>query len=136
MNVKVFNVTSRTNETRYIKWHETSKCKCRVDASVFINKQRQNIDKCICECRELIDKRICDKGFNCNLSNCEFECDNTCDIGEYLDYKHCKCRKMLVHELIKECSENIDDKELHQNKMIYDSTLNDSAKNVVAAQYT
>ena len=43
---------------------------------------------------------------------------------------------MLVHELIKECSENIDDKELHQNKMIYDSTLNDSEKNVVAAQYT
>ena len=97
MNVKVFNVTSRTNETRYIKLHETSKCKCRVDASVCNNKQRHNIDKCICECKELIDKRICDKGFNCNLSNCECECDNSCDVGEYLDYKHCKCRKMLVH---------------------------------------
>ena len=24
---------SRTNETRHIKWHETCKCKCRLDAS-------------------------------------------------------------------------------------------------------
>ena len=26
LNVKVFNLTSRTNETRHIKWHETCKC--------------------------------------------------------------------------------------------------------------
>ena len=32
LNVKVFNLTSRTNETRHIKWHETCKCKCRLDA--------------------------------------------------------------------------------------------------------
>ena len=29
MNVKVFNLISRTNETEYIKWHETCKCKYR-----------------------------------------------------------------------------------------------------------
>ena len=34
LNVKVFNLMSRTNETRHIKWHEKSKCKCRLDASV------------------------------------------------------------------------------------------------------
>ena len=28
INVKVFNLMSRTNETRYIKWHETCKSKC------------------------------------------------------------------------------------------------------------
>ena len=28
LNIKVFNLMSRTNETRPIKWHETSKCKC------------------------------------------------------------------------------------------------------------
>ena len=27
------------------------------------NKQRWNNDKCRCECKELIDKGICDKGF-------------------------------------------------------------------------
>ena len=36
-NVKVL---SRTNETRYIKWHKTCKCKCRLDASICNNKQR------------------------------------------------------------------------------------------------
>ena len=29
MNIKVFNLISGTNETRYIKWHGT--CKCNVD---------------------------------------------------------------------------------------------------------
>ena len=125
MNVKVFNLISRANEIRYIKWHETCKCKCRLDASVCNNKQRWNEDKCRCECKELIDKGICDKGFNWNPSNCECECDKSCDAGEYLDYKNCKCRKSLVDKLVDECSENIDEKELHQNKMIYNSTLND-----------
>ena len=45
LNVKVFNLMSRTNETRHIKWHETCKRKCRVDASVCNNKQRWNNDK-------------------------------------------------------------------------------------------
>ena len=39
LNVKVFNLMSRTNETRYIKWHETCKCKCRLHACVRNNKQ-------------------------------------------------------------------------------------------------
>ena len=29
LNVKVFNLMSRTSETRHIKWRETCKCKCR-----------------------------------------------------------------------------------------------------------
>ena len=28
----------RTNDTRHIKWHETCKFKCRLDASVCNNK--------------------------------------------------------------------------------------------------
>ena len=38
LNVKVFNLISRTNETRHIKWHETCKCKCRLVAIVCNNK--------------------------------------------------------------------------------------------------
>ena len=45
-SVKVFNLMSRTNEIRHIKWHETCKCKYRLDASVCNNKQRWNNDKC------------------------------------------------------------------------------------------
>ena len=42
---------SRTNETRHIAWHETCKCKCRLDASVCNNRQRWNKDKYRCECK-------------------------------------------------------------------------------------
>ena len=93
LNVKLFNLMSRTNEKRHIKWHEMCKCKCRLDGSVCNKKQRWNDDKCRCECKELIDKGVCDKGFFWNPSNCECECDKSCDVGEYLDYENCKCRK-------------------------------------------
>ena len=75
LNVKVFNLMSRTNERRHIKWHETCKCKCRLDASVCNIKQRWNNDKFQCECKELIDKGICNKGYIWNPSNCKCECD-------------------------------------------------------------
>ena len=39
-------------------------------------------------------------------------------VGEYLDYRNCKCRKRLVDKLVEECIENVDKKKLHQNKMI------------------
>ena len=45
LNIKVFNLISRTNETRHVKWHETCQCKCRLDASVC-NSKRWNDDKC------------------------------------------------------------------------------------------
>ena len=67
---------------------------------------------CVCECKELIDKGTCDKGFIWNPSNCEFECDKNCDISEYLDYEHCKCRKKLADKLIDECAEIIDETKL------------------------
>ena len=77
LNVKVFNLMSRTNETRHIKWHEMCKCKCRFNASVCNNKQCWNNDKCQCECKELLDKGICDKEYILNPSN------KSSDFGEY-----------------------------------------------------
>ena len=50
-------------------------------------------NKCRCECKELIDKDVCDKGFTWNPSNYECECNKSCSIGQYLDYKNRKCRK-------------------------------------------
>ena len=63
LKANVFNLMLRTNETRHIEWHQTCKCKCRLDASVCNNKQRWNENKCRCKCKELIDKGVCDKGF-------------------------------------------------------------------------
>ena len=37
LNVEVFNLMLRTNETRHIKWYETFECKFRLDASVCNN---------------------------------------------------------------------------------------------------
>ena len=44
LNIKAFNLMSRTNETRHIKQHETCKCKYTLDASVCNNNQRENED--------------------------------------------------------------------------------------------
>ena len=126
LNVKVFSLMSRANETRHIKWHQICKCNCRLDGSVCNNKQRWNDDKCRCVCKELIEKGACDEGFIWNPSNCKCECDKSCDVGEYLDYKNCKCRKRLADKLVErssaeECTENIDEvkiasKNEHKNK--------------------
>ena len=102
INVKVFNLMSRSNQARHIECHETCKCKCRLDLSVCNNKQRWNENKYRCEYKELIDKGRCDKGFIWNPSKCECECDKSCDVGEYLDYKNCKCRKKIVDNLVEE----------------------------------
>ena len=75
--------------------------------SICNNKQRWNKDKGRCECKKLIDKGLCDKGFIWNPSNCEYECDKLCDMGEYLNYKNCECRKKVIDKLVDECSENI-----------------------------
>ena len=115
LNVRVFNLMSRTNETRHIKWHETCKCICRVDKTICNSsnsKQRWNEDICRCECKELIDQSACDKGYVWKPSNCECECDKSCSIGEYLDYLSCKCRKKLVDLLVEECTENINETKL------------------------
>ena len=93
LNVKVFNLMSRTNETRQIKWHKKCKCICRLDKIICNNKQKWNKDKCRCECKEFIDKGVCDKGYIFNPSNCECECDKSCNISQYLDYSDSKCKK-------------------------------------------
>ena len=112
LNVKVFNLMQRTNETRHTKQHETCKYQCRIDAIVCNNKQRWNKDKCRCECKELIDKGVCDKGFIWNPSNCECECDKACGAREYLDYESCRCRKKIFAPLIEECTETVEEVKL------------------------
>ena len=112
LNVKVFNLMSRTNETKNIKRNETCKCECRLNTIVCNNKQRWNKGKCWCECKELIDKGVCDKGCIWNPSNCEYECDRWYNVGEYLDYENCKCRKRLIDKLVNECTQTVDEEKL------------------------
>ena len=100
---------ARINETRQIVWHETCRCIGKLTSAVCNSRQIWNEDKCRCECKEdLINKMVCDKGYIWNPSNCACECDKSCDIGQYLDYKNCVCRKSLVDKLVEECINVID----------------------------
>ena len=88
---------------------------------VTTNNAGMKINVCVNVKNVKIDKGVCDKGFTWNPRNCECECDKSCDIGEYLDYSNCKCRKKLFDKLIEECPENIDKVEItseneHKNK--------------------
>ena len=119
INVKVFNLMQRINETRHIIWHKTCKCICSSTKSVCISRKIWNEGECRCECKEdLIDNGICDKPFIWNPSNCQCHYDKSNGIGEYLDHKSCVCRNSVVDKLVEECSQVID-----ENK-IYNETLN------------
>ena len=52
---------------------------------------------------------MCDKGFIWNPSNYECKCDKACHVGEYLDYKNCKCSKKLAAPLIEEYTETVEE---------------------------
>ena len=61
---------------------------------------------------------MCDKGYIWNPSNCECECNKSCGIGEYLDFKSCVCKNTLIDKLVEECTSVID------GTKIYNETLN------------
>ena len=104
IKVKVFNLMLRVNETGQVGWRESCKCICILTEAICNAKQVWNKDKCQCECKEdLINKLVCDKGYIWNPSTCSCECDKLCDVGQYLDYKNCVCRKSVVDRLVEEC---------------------------------
>ena len=55
------------------------------------------------------DKDVCDRRYIWILSNYGCEYDKSCDVGECLDYKNCKCRKKLVDKLVEECNEIVEE---------------------------
>ena len=60
----------------------------------------------------MIDKGVCDKWVIWNPCNCACECYKSCNFSEYLDDKHCECKKRLVDKLAEEFTENIEEKRL------------------------
>ena len=110
LNVKVFNLMSRTNETKSIKLHETCKCICRLNKIICNNKQKWNKDQCRRECKELIDKGVCDKGYIFNPSDCKCDCDKSCNTSQYLVYLDCKCKNKIIDLIVEKCTEYDDDK--------------------------
>ena len=44
MNIEIFNLMWRINETRHVSWHESCTYKCRLNASVCNDKKLLNKD--------------------------------------------------------------------------------------------
>ena len=93
MNVRVINLLSRVNETRFVEWHNNCVCKGKIGPEKCNSKQRLSEDKCRCKYKEGVAKGVCDVGYVFNASNCECECHKNCNFGEYLDYSECVCRQ-------------------------------------------
>ena len=66
---------------------------------------------------------VCDKRFSWNPSNCECDCNKSCEIGEYFYFKSCVCKNTLIDKLVEECTSVID-----SNK-IYNETLKTISSN-------
>ena len=110
----------RVNETKNIAGHQSCRCICRLTSSICNSRQIWNEDNCRCECEEdLFDKGVCDKGFIWNPINCGCECDNSCGIGQYLDYKNCVCINSLVDKLVEKSTNVTDENKIYNETFIY-----------------
>ena len=88
----------RTNETRHIKYHETYKCRCRLDASFSNNKQRWIKIKADVNVKNWSTKEFVIKDLFGILANV--------NVINYV---------MLENKLVQESSEKIDGNETNHN---------------------
>ena len=63
-----------------------------------------------------------------NPSTCPCECEKYCEIGQYLGYNNCVCRKKLIDDLIEQCM-SIVDIEIKNRTHIFTSST--ATKNIV-----
>ena len=49
--------------------------------------------------------------------NCGCECDKSCGLGKYLDFKNCACRNSIVDKLIEECANVIDENKFYNETL-------------------
>ena len=110
INMKVYNLLMRANETKNVLWRETCKCVCRLTSAVCNKKQIWNSDTCTCDCNEdFADKIICEKGYMWHPSTCACECDMWCKPGQYLDNKNCVCKNKLIGKINSVCTSFINE---------------------------
>ena len=125
VNMKVYNLLMRLNETRNVLWHESCKYVCKlICKSVCNNKQIWNSDTCRCDCNEDFAGIInCIKGYTWNPSICECQCDKWCKPGQYLDHKNCVCKNKLVGRVIEEYTSVINETMMNNNDCNNDNTI-------------
>ena len=52
INLKVFNLISRANDTRFLVQYKSCECKCILNESVCNSKEKWNHDECQFECKK------------------------------------------------------------------------------------
>ena len=123
VNMQVCNFRMMLNETRNVLWHESCKCTCKLNSSVYNNKQIWNGDTCRCDCNEDFSSIInCTKRYTWNPSTCKYQCDMWCKPGQYLEHKNCICKNKLISRVIEECT-SVMNETMINNK---DNTTNDN----------
>ena len=85
LNVKVFYLISRTNQTRHIKWPKTCRCMCRLDAIVCNNKQCEYLDYENSKCKKWLVYKLVDE--------CKKNIDEVKIVGESKN----KCNSCILH---------------------------------------
>ena len=60
--------------------------------------------------------------------------DKSCDVGEYLDYENCKCKKRLINKSVNECTETIEEVKLF-NIMFAENENENSCKRISCTVY-
>ena len=127
INMKVYNLLMRANETKNVLWHETYKCVCRLTSAVCNKKQIWNSDTCTCDCNEdFTDKMVCKKGYLWNPSTCACECDMWCKPAQYLDYKNCVCKNQLIGKINSVCTSFINESLVNVDDNIVSSDDNNT----------
>ena len=124
VNTQVYNFLMSLNETRNVLWHKSCKCVCKLNSSIWNNKQIWNSDTCRCDCNEGFTGIInCTKGYTWNRSTCECQCDTWCKPGQYLDHKNCICKNKLIGRVIEECTSVINETMINsKNNITNDNT--------------
>ena len=72
MNLKVANLMSGVNKTRFLVQNESCKCKYWLNENLCNSNQKWSHDKCRCNYRELDDWSYCRKGYMWNPSTMWF----------------------------------------------------------------
>ena len=71
-----------------------------MNESVCNSKQKWKHDEWQCNYKESDNWSSCKDDYLWNPITCDCECNKAVKINEYLDIKHCSCRKRLVDKLV------------------------------------
>ena len=104
INLEVFNMIKRVNESRKPAKHISCDCRCEFNTiKPYKNGTIINVNVSV---KKSIRYWACEEDHVWNPSACTFECDKNCKIGEYL--KSSECMKSAVDNLLVTCDKIVD----------------------------